>query len=267
MSIRGVAIVGLLANFVIAPAVCAQSVHEHPGERIDSAPTNASGDLPDTAKAVTSIIEKTNAFRMEEKREKVKVNAKLTETARYFADFMATTGKYGHTADDQSPADRAKKHGYDYCIVLENIAYQYRSDGFTTAQLGEGFFEGWKNSPGHRRNMLDADVTETGVAISRSEKTGYYYAVQMFGGPKSLAIEFSLNNQTTSDVKYRIGDNKYTLPPSYIRTHERCRPESMTVQLSAVEKEGKGESKTVTPVSKDRFVITKGPAGYLLQKE
>lgn len=36
---------------------------------------------------------------------------------------MAKTGKYGHAADGRKPAERAAAHGYEYCIVRENIAY------------------------------------------------------------------------------------------------------------------------------------------------
>ncbi len=35
-----------------------------------------------------------------------------------------------------------------------------------------------------RKNMLAPEVTETGVAVARSGKTGRYYAVQMFGRPR-----------------------------------------------------------------------------------
>src|SRR5205085_9863408 len=132
------------------------------------------------------------------------------------------------------PADRAKEHGYDYCIVLENIAYQYDSTGFTTEKLGGGFFTGWKESPGHRRNMLDPDVTETGVAIARSADTGYYYAVQLFGRPKSLRIEFRIANSTGAVVRYKVGDREYDLPPGVVMTHEVCRPTDVVVGSTKV---------------------------------
>src|SRR5262249_23915200 len=147
------------------------------------------------------IIGRTNAFRKEQGREKVRRDAKLTRAAEYFAGYMARTDRYGHSADGQRPAARATKYGYAWCIVLENIAYEYNSRGFTTAELAEGFFEGWKNSPGHRRNMLDPDVTDTGVAVARSDKTGYYYAVQMFGRPKSKAVKFRVANRSGVTVK------------------------------------------------------------------
>src|SRR5262249_11269618 len=133
--------------------------------------------------------------------------------------------------------------------------YQYNSRGFTTDELARGFFEAWKNSPGHRKNMLDPDVTETGVAIAHSDKSGYYYAVQMFGRPKSLAIEFRLSDQSDSPIEYRIGSQSFTLEPHYIRTHTRCRPEEVTVQLPGKE-DSKGQTRTLRPRTGDLFIIT-----------
>jgi uncharacterized protein YkwD len=214
---------------------------------------------PDLARVTKAIIEKTNAFRQKQGRKKVTVNPKLTETARYFAKFMARTGKYGHEADGNQPADRAKKFGYDYCLVAENIAYQYDSAGFTTQRLGTRFFEGWQNSPPHRKNMLDPDVSETAVAVAPSKKTGYSYAVQLFGRPKSQAISFQVANESDTTVEYRLGDQKYKLPPRYTRTHEICRPESMTFEMPG------GKERTVRPGNGDRIMIT--PDGGKVQVE
>ena len=80
-------------------------------------------------------------------------------------------------------AERARRHGYAWCFIAENIAYQYDSRGFATESLAHGIVEGWKKSAGHRRNLLAREATHTGVAVARSEKTGYYYAVQLFGRP------------------------------------------------------------------------------------
>jgi uncharacterized protein YkwD len=217
---------------------------------------------PDLAAAVKLILTRTNAFRKEEGRAEVAVSAELARAAEYFAGYMAKEDRYGHTADGQRPADRAKKHGYEYCIVLENIAYQYSSAGFTTEELGRGFFEGWKHSPGHRKNMLDPDVTQTGVAVARSEKTGHYYAVQMFGRPRSQAVAFTITNRGGEAVKYAIAGQEFTLPPRYSRTHTRCRPEEVTFRPP-----GGDEVQKVKPAAGDRFVVTKGDDGLRVTKE
>jgi hypothetical protein len=219
---------------------------------------------PDLARATRYIIAKTNDFREQEGRARVRVNAKLTKTARYFADYMARTSRFGHTADGSRPAERAKKHGYVYCIVAENIAYEFNSKGFTWEELGKKFVEGWKHSPGHRRNMLDPDVTETGVAIARGEATGYYFAVQMFGRPKSLALEFKVVNQTTSPVEYRIGERTWTLPPRYTRMHQQCRPTEVKFTLS---EGGKEETRTLKAENGSRFVLEEEGDTIRVKKE
>ena len=178
--------------------------------------------------AADAVVERTNAFREAHDLPPLKQNGDLRETAAYFAQYMAETDSYGHGADGNSPAQRAEEHGYDYCVVLENIAYAYDSAGFDQQKLIDQFFEGWRDSPTHRENMLDPDVTETGLAIARSEKTGVYYGVQMFGLPRSAAVEFSVVNSAGQEVKYRLGDQTLTLPPRVTRTHTVCRPQELT---------------------------------------
>jgi uncharacterized protein YkwD len=264
MSHRVLTAVCAAALFALPAGCSAQVVEEDHKENLH-VPNARSGEekVPDVARAVRIILDKTNEFRRAEGRKEVAVKEKLHEAARYFAGFMAETGKYGHTADGNHPADRAKKYGYDYCIVLENIAYQYNSAGFSTEELGGKFFEGWKNSPGHRRNMLDADVTETAVAVARSEKTGYYYAVQMFGRPKSLAISFSVANNVGEEVRYKVGDQEFTLPPRYIRTHEVCRPPELTFTPPGE----KSEPQAVKPAGGAHYAITRSDSGLRLKKE
>jgi uncharacterized protein YkwD len=220
----------LIAAWLLAPlSALAQSAQHDDVEVIEKAPPRAPDEKTPDLEAVTrAIVEQTNAFRKSEKRADVAVNAKLADAARGFAAYMAKTGRYGHTADDRQPADRAKAAGYEYCIVLENIAYAFQSKGFTSEELAKTFVEGWEKSPGHRKNMLDPDATETGVAVARSEKTGHYFAVQMFGRPKSQAIRFQVANRTQGEVTYKVGDKEFALPVDYVRTHELCRPAEVT---------------------------------------
>jgi uncharacterized protein YkwD len=249
---------------LLAPAqVRAQEAHHHDVEVIKPPKEPPPKARADVEKVTAQIVERTNAFRKEEGRAKVEVNQKLSKAAHYFADFMARNDRYGHSADGNQPAGRAKKYGYDYCIVLENIAYQYNSKDFETEALAKAFVEAWKKSPGHRKNMLDPDVTHTGVAVARSEKTGFYYAVQMFGRPHSLAIEFEISNRTEAEVSYRIGEETFRLFPRYTRTHTRCRPPVVTVELPGE----KGGRKTLKPASGDHFVVAGKEGAYQVTKE
>src|SRR4051812_29861706 len=129
----------------------------------------------DVAKVAAQIVEQTNAFRRDNKLPGVKPNDTLTHTAKEFAEYMARTGKYGHEADGRTPAQRVEAAGYQYAVVAENIQMQYSSRDFTTDDLAHRAVEGWKNSPGHRKNMLSTHATETGVGVSRSDD-GHYYA-------------------------------------------------------------------------------------------
>ena len=139
------------------------------------------GAGPDLSNVERLILERTNQFRSSEGVRRVAVDTRLASAARAFAKYMADTGRYGHEADGRKPSQRVKVHGYQYCVVSENISYQYSSEDFGTAELASRYFEGWKKSPGHRRNMLEASVTDTAVAVERSARTGRYYAVQLFG--------------------------------------------------------------------------------------
>jgi hypothetical protein len=203
-----------------------------------------------------NILAATNQFRAQEKRPELKGNSELTKAARYFAEFMARTDKYSHTADDKEPWQRAEKFGYLYCIVAENIAYQYSSAGFSTAALAQGFMEGWKQSPEHRKNMLDPDLTEIGVAVAHSAATGRYYAVQDFGRPKSAAISFRLANQTDAVIRYSFDGKDYSLEPRYTRTHETCRPAELHLQ-------GTTEKEVLHPRTGDRFLVRQDDSGKL----
>ena len=221
------------------------------------------GAQPDLSLVTQQIIGRTNAFRKPENRHPVEAHLQLSEAAAYFADYMASTSQSGHEADGGTPASRANRYGYDHCIISENIAYQYNSAGFTSEELVSSLVEGWKRSPGHGRNMLDPDVSDTGVAVARSAKTGYYYAVQMFGRPKSSTIAFAIANRSGTTVAYTLGDQRFPLPPRLTRSHERCRP----AQLTFLPPGSKGAVPPVQPENGDRFVVVRENGSLAIRKE
>lgn len=257
----------LLAIILALPSlVCAQASHDKETEIMQPPPGGriAPDRDVDLGRCAAIVIEATNGFRKDEKRPPVRVNKVLTETAQSFARYMASTDRYGHRADGNQPADRATKQGYDYCIVLENIAYYYNSGGTRSEDMAREFFEGWKKSPGHRRNMLDPDVRETGVAVARSEKTGYYYAVQLFGRPGTDRIEFRLANRAGIPVEYKLLDKSYSLPPGYTRLHQVCRPPTVTLSWSAdKEPDARRRTTTLQPTTGKRYLLEKGKQGEL----
>lgn len=217
---------------------------------------------PDLAEATRLIIDRTNDFRRGEGREPTEPDAKLGGAARGFASFMARAGVFGHEADGRTPAQRAKERGYDYCLVLENIASLSSSAGFGTQELAARVVQGWKDSEGHRQNMLDAEVTDIGVAIARSERSQTYYAVQLFGRPRSKRIEFRIANASPGAVEYELGGRTFSLGPRAIRTHQECRVPRLTVHLP-----GQRQFTTVRPADGDRYEIERSGAGYRLERK
>jgi uncharacterized protein YkwD len=242
-------------------AAWAQVVAEDKAESAKSITKPASSERPPYL-AASLIVRSTNEFREEEGRREVKVDAKLNATARYFASYMARTGDYGHYADGSRPEERAAKHSYDYCIVSENIAYYYSTAGITTEDLMRGFVRGWRRSPEHRKNMLDPDVTEIGAAVARSQQTGYYYSVQMFGRPKSKLMKFMVRNNSDTAIRYEIADRTFSLPPRVTRTHRQCRPAELTVQWPTEQ-----ESTAVQPNNGDHYTVIRDDEGFRLKRE
>ena len=140
---------------------------------------------PDLSQVEHLVVEGTNTFREAESRTVLRTSPKLQKAAADFAELMARTGEFEHTAGGTTLVSRVKAAGYDYCRVAENIARHWSTAGFTTRDLAGHLVEGWKNSPGHRKNMLQPDVIETGVAIAHRRLDGreYFYSVQLFGRP------------------------------------------------------------------------------------
>ncbi|MDB5392262.1 MAG: hypothetical protein JWM11_7908 [Planctomycetaceae bacterium] len=251
-------------GWILSVAIFSQVVENHETEVVTvKAKGEIVNDRLDLSEVARLIIRQTNDFRQSEKRSIVKVAPKLTDTVQEFAAYMARTNRYGHSADGEHPDDRAKKHGYDYCIISENIAYEYSSVGFKQDELAKGLTEGWKHSPGHRKNMLDPDVTETAVAVAWSSETGHYYAVQMFGRPKSMMIEFKITNESEVAVQYQIGDRKLPLPPGLIRTHQVCRP----VEVKFIWSDSANDVQVVKPETGNQLVITRENDKFQLKRE
>ncbi len=111
------------------------------------------------------------------------INPQLQAAAEGHAAAMAQQNFFGHTgADGSKMQGRIAAQGYNGRKLAENIAA-----GQPTAK---DVVAGWLNSAGHKRNMLDCDFTETGLALVdqpddkplAGKVAAYrYYWVQVFG--------------------------------------------------------------------------------------
>jgi hypothetical protein len=205
--------------------------------------------LPDLSQTEITIVEMTNAFRKERRLSEVKPNAALMAAARALAHYLAKTGTFAHDADGRSPPERAEAEGYHYCLVSENLAMNLDSRGFTSRALARQAVEGWKNSPGHRDNLLQPTITETGVAVARAPGLDpKFLSVQMFGRSETFKVEFRIENQAPAPIRYTLGEETHTLPLRGIVTHTSCDPHQFTFDQA-------GGPQRFEPHNGDRFVV------------
>lgn len=178
---------------------------------------------PDYAQVETFVVEMTNTFRRENKLGQVTINPKLSAAARKYAALLAKTQEFSHTAGGTNAGDRIKASGYDFCSYGENLAMAADSRGFASRPLAASAVTGWINSPGHRANMLAANVTEIGVGVALVPyRTPKYVTVQVFGQPSSGAVEFQISNTTKGTVSYTFGGKGHKIEPHYAVTHSSC---------------------------------------------
>ena len=180
---------------------------------------------PDIPAVERNITEMTNVLRAGRKLGEVRLNAQLTAAARAYAQFLANSQTFSHTADGREAGDRITAAGYPWCLVGENLASHLDSRGFQSRDLAKKAVEGWLNSPGHRDNMLAPNITETGVGVAVApNEHPKYIAVQLFARPKSLSYEFQISNSARQPVTYSFGGEAHDLAPGTAVQHESCVP-------------------------------------------
>ena len=100
----------------------------------------------------------------------LKWNATLEKVAKAHSDDMRrrnTMTHYGKDAKD--PGDRLSKAGYKWSTWAENVAMGQQNE--------EEVMKSWLESPLHCANIMNAQVTEVGVA-----RSGKYWT-QLFAAP------------------------------------------------------------------------------------
>lgn len=140
---------------------------------------------PVQAGPVESVLSAVNAARAKAGCAPLRLNGKLTAAAKGHASAMAEQNFFGHAGKDGTRfSSRIKRQGYGYSKAAENIAAGQKSAGQVV--------KSWLGSSGHRRNMLDCRMKETGIAVvyqaddrpirGNSAPLRYYW-VQVFAAP------------------------------------------------------------------------------------
>ncbi len=104
----------------------------------------------------------------------------LTETNTFSHDGSGTVSDWsGYPLSKQSSmTDRVATYGYSWSRLSENIT------AGTSRDTAQEAVDSWLASDGHCKNMMDANVTQVGLALSSTQGTTYtHYWTQNFGRP------------------------------------------------------------------------------------
>ena len=120
---------------------------------------------------VAQLLNLHNLNRAQDGEKPLAINPRLMSAAQDYAEYLARTGKFSHTAEG-TPGQRESESGYKHHASGENIAV-----GQTSAAA---VVKGWMNSEGHRKNILSKNFNEVGFGVAKG-KNGRIYWVTDFG--------------------------------------------------------------------------------------
>jgi uncharacterized protein YkwD len=151
-----------------ATKVAAANIDRAPKGSFDKAPPGALSDRDYSATSLeaTRARELVNAYRKTQGLKALTLNTELTNAAKAHARDLAKWDRISHYGSDGSnPWDRVKRAGYNAKVAAENV-------GTGQASFDE-VLKGWKESPGHNRNLLMNDVDHMGIALVQDPKTEF----------------------------------------------------------------------------------------------
>jgi uncharacterized protein YkwD len=107
-----------------------------------------------------------NAYRKEKGLKPLKLNPELTAAAKNHSTDLSKWDRISHYGSDGSnPWDRVKRTGYKARLTAENVG---------TGQIDfSEVMKGWKDSPGHNKNLLMNDADHMGIALVQDPKTEF----------------------------------------------------------------------------------------------
>jgi uncharacterized protein YkwD len=121
----------------------------------------ATADAKLDANAAQSMI---SGYRANNGLNPVTIDPELTKLAAEQARAMAARDKLDHSVW-RPFQERIQHSSFDAAVAVENIGAGYQT-------LAEAF-SGWRDSPPHRANMLNPQVTKMGIAAAYAPKSKY----------------------------------------------------------------------------------------------
>lgn len=133
--------------------------------------------------APEEIIALTNQEREAVGLKALTANQLLTQAAIAKGKAILESQAFKHNIDDKKFSSWIRDTGYNYSYVGENLAID-----FVTSQ---GVVEAWKNSPLHKKNLLNPYYQEIGISAIQGKFQGQdtTIVVQIFGAPPVGSIQ------------------------------------------------------------------------------
>ena len=151
----------------------AEAQRSEPSEGTKPAGSSKAGASSASTSFAGQVIKLTNKERAKSGCKALRSNSLLKSAAQKHSADMAKKDYFSHTGKDgRSPFDRMTDAGYSFSAAAENIAAGQR----TPADV----VEGWMNSAGHKKNILNCTYTEIGVGYAKGGSYGTYWT-QDFG--------------------------------------------------------------------------------------
>lgn len=151
-----------------------------------------------------SIIDLVNKSRIENSVSTLAENENLDNAAKNKLEDMVKNNYFAHTSPTGvTPWFWFEKNGYDYKYAGENLAL-----GFTSLEKEH---QAWMDSPTHRKNILNPNYKEIGVAVAQGiiDNNSVTIAVQAFGAQdKDSAGIKEENNISDEKSKQLLEENK-----------------------------------------------------------
>jgi uncharacterized protein YkwD len=174
----------VVANFPVYCGVPAPSGIRLPPASAHEAP------VADAHAAESQIAQRVNADRARAGVAPLAVDAALSQVARAHSLDMRDHHFVGHVSPSTgSVADRTRKAGLDGQLLLENVARAY-----SPGEAERGLME----SPGHRANLLNPQVTRLGVGVALADG-GELFVTQVFSRPLD-----SVDAHTPGELRRRV---------------------------------------------------------------
>lgn len=172
--------------------IAAQSKAAREEQLVAAKEAAAAETFANPASVIQEIVDRTNAARAACTPSEcptplapLTIASLLNTAAQGHADDMKARAFYGHeNPSGEGVGERATRAGYTWSTVAENIACGQESAAIVV--------DGWLKSPGHRHNIMNADITEIGIGFSygrnvpcgAEQQLFTIYWVQNFGKPR-----------------------------------------------------------------------------------